>query len=103
MPLALRQPDTVLPLSLADCYQGPLEHFTPPLIEGAVPQGGYQGVSLAQCCAARRGHGALRQPLPEWRQARHRLALVEMALQHPHRSHADRSSAAESRPTRRAG
>ncbi|MED5458478.1 MAG: siderophore-iron reductase FhuF, partial [Pseudomonadota bacterium] len=39
MPLALRQPGTVLPLSLADCYQGPLEHFTPPLIEGAVPQG----------------------------------------------------------------
>jgi ferric iron reductase protein FhuF len=39
MPLALRQPDTAMPLTLADCYQGPLEHFTPPLIGGAVPHG----------------------------------------------------------------
>ncbi|ATH77966.1 siderophore-iron reductase FhuF [Vreelandella venusta] len=39
MPLALRQPDTVTPPTLADCYQGPLEHFTVPMIGGVPPQG----------------------------------------------------------------
>ncbi|WP_030069864.1 siderophore-iron reductase FhuF [Halomonas alkaliantarctica] len=37
MTQALRQHDRTLPLTLKDCYQGPLAHFTPPFIGDVAP------------------------------------------------------------------